>query len=363
MISRRKRLAAVSLALLVFTGFAAAEYVGTAPGSKSLGTVERGETIETRFYVVTDQSSPFTVKPSVIRVNSALLEGEGTEGFKPEEASQEDVTGWVDLTQDSYVVEPGDTKVVPLENGGVAQVSGEVEFDLHIPEDAEPGYHAVAVNLNPRFSQSDASGAQLQTMGLTQFRLFFRVPGEAVRDVKVLEVNSIRRGDDYARLDYLLKNNGTVTVRVNRFQTSVYSQFGNQTGTISSGGTYIKPGNTKVVQNHWRSPIVEGGEFRVRGELDYMTGSSILDSTINISEFIEVEDSDDQAADGVPWWLVLMALVVVGALMFYFEIDPVLIVAVLGIGAISAVVLAAGLPLYIVPLVIIMTVVILYYGR
>ncbi|MFB6204364.1 MAG: hypothetical protein ABEJ75_01830 [Candidatus Nanohaloarchaea archaeon] len=355
-------------AALLFTGIGAA-YVGTAPGVQNLGKLEPGKTYEAYFYIVTDRNNPFIIKPGYTRPHTSMLTGGKTSyGYVPANASGEDISSWVHLP-DTYQVNPSNVKVIQLRNGGVARANQKVEFEISIPKDAEPGWHAGAINLNPQFSASASGTTSVQTVGVTQFVFVFYVdretpPTRAIRDLKILGVNSLRTSEDQVRIDFLMKNNGTVTTKIQRAKTLIYNEVGNKTGKIIIGGERLAPGETRIVETYWSQQSLDAGIYRVEGKMSYITGSAYIDETINISKIIEIRQGPqpDGEKSRVPYWLVLMVLVLLGAMMYYFELDPVWIVVLLGLLGISLYIILTGLPLYLLGLLLLLSVGVLIYG-
>ncbi|MFB6208118.1 MAG: hypothetical protein ABEJ69_02110 [Candidatus Nanohaloarchaea archaeon] len=364
-----KKLVFLVLAAVLFTSLGAA-YVGTAPGVQDLGKLEPGGTYEAYFYVLTDRSEPFLIKPSYTRPHTSILtEGKKTRyDFNPKKASEEDISSWVTI-QDTYQVDPSNVQIIQLDNGGVARANQKVEFELTIPRNAEPGYHAGAINLNPKFSASASGTTSVQTVGVTQFVFVFYVdrdkpPTEPIRDLKILGVNSLRVSEDKVRVDFLMKNNGTVTTRVQRAKTMIYNQVGNKTGKIVVGGEYLAPGNTRIVQTYWKDQNIDPGTYRVEGQMSYITGSAYIDDTINVSEMVEIQSGPQTGDEGgkVPYWMVIMVLVLLGAMMYYFDLDPVWVLLLLGIVGISLYIVLTGLPNYLLGLLLLLSGAVLIYG-
>jgi len=354
----------VFAAILLMAYSAASTSVGTAPGTQNIGELDAGNSYEIHFYVTTRGiDSSFTIEPEFQRASASNYEREPDEnGFNPHEASQEDISDWIEFGQDTYSVNPNNERVTSLDGGGSVNYNEEVSYIINIPEDAEPGYHRGAVDLNPDLSGGGAGASSVSNIGLTQYNFYFKVPGHAERDLRTMDVRSVRTGDDSARFDFIVENNGTVTTWVQRSGTTVYNDLGEAAGEVSTGGQYIEPGQQEIISTYWNDEQVDGGEYRVRGDLNYITGNSIVDETISISDRIQVEETDEEESDSVPMWLILMTLVVIGVLMYSFEIDPILIASLLGIAGISAFVLMTGLPTYLIGVLIVITVLTLYYG-
>lgn len=347
----------------------AAGYIGTAPGVQYLGELERGQTYESYFYVESDRSSSFLVEPAFSRPHSTLVQqGLGRRGmpFDSSEYSAENMSSWLSFDQERFQVDPGVERSIQLEGGGSAIVDQRISFSVSIPEDAEPGYHARTVELNPQLAASGSGTASVSTVALTEFMFYFRVPGQAERDLRVLGVNGLRTGEDQVRVDFLVENNGTVTTDIESMTSNIYGQFGNMTGEVTVGAGRLSPGETRIAQTYWNSQNVEPGTYRVEGDLGYLTGNAYIDSTINVSDVIQVEQSDSQGptsgGGGMNTWLIIMGLVLATALMYYMEIDPVIIVLTVVAVSASALIMSTSIPNITIAAVIIATIGVVIYG-
>jgi len=360
-----RKLLILLILLVGLTYSAASTSVGTAPGTQNLGEFEPGESYEVFFYVTTRGiDSTFTIEPEFRSASTSDFEREPDEnGFNPEEASQQDMSDWIEFSQDTYNVNPNQENVASLDSGSSVRYNEEVSYTIHVPEDAEPGYHRGAVNLNPDIDAGGAGASSVANIGLTQYNFYFEVPGHAERDLRIMDVRSVRTGDNSARFDFIVENNGTVTTQVQRSDTEVFDDVGDEAGELSTGGQLIEPGQQEIISTDWTSDEVGGGEYRVRGDMNYITGDSIVDETVTISDHIQVEEDDEEEDTGsVSTWLVIMILVVLGVLMYSFEIDPIVIAAVVGVAGISALILMLGLPNYLIGILVLLTAAILYYG-
>lgn len=359
-----KALVLVALTVLVLN-LTAATSIGTAPGTQNIGELEPGSSYELHFYITTRGiDSSFTIEPEFRSASTSDFERsyDGS-GFNPEEASQQPKEDWVEFDQDTYNVNPVNENVASLDNGGSVVYNEQVSYTIDLPEDAETGYHRGSVNLNPNIEEEGVGGSSVMNLGLTQYNFYFRVPGYAERDLRIMDVRSVRTGEDSARFDFIVENNGTVTTQVRRSDTTVFDELGEESGEVSTGGQLIEPGQQEIISTYWRDSTVDGGEYRVRGDMNYITGRSIVDETISISERIEVEETDDSDDESqISIWLVLMTLIVLGALMYSFKIDPIIIAVVIMMIGISIFVMMTELPSYLIGILVVMTIASLYYG-
>lgn len=330
----------LGLAILLFAGFSSG-YVGTAPGMQDLGTLERGQSYESHFYILTDEPEPFLIEPDFTPAHTNVLREEEKESYEfvPEEASEENIASWVDFSRSSYRVDPSDVQLIRLDDGSVARTSQRVTYSIDVPSDAEPGYHMGAVDLNPDFDPDTDGPTSLRTVGLTQLNFVFRVPGKAERDLDILDVNSKRVDEDEVRVDFLMENNGTVTTKVQSADTTIYDSVGNKSGEVIITGDKLAPGETRIVQTYWNSDDIDVGEYRVEGTMSYITGSSYIDSSIDVPDQIEIETTEEPEEESIPLWMVAMVLLLVGAVMYYFEISPFWIAVILGMGALIVILL------------------------
>jgi len=104
--------------------------------------------------------------------------------FLAAEASQEDVGSWVEIPRNPLLLSPAKSKVVYLAGGGVVKANEEADVILHIPNNADPGYHAGSISLNPQLA-SRGSGTGVTTIAVTRFVFVFRVSGEARRQGEI----------------------------------------------------------------------------------------------------------------------------------------------------------------------------------
>lgn len=348
-------------ATVLMTSLGLSASIGTAPGVQDLGVIDKGETNEYRFYITTRGiDTPFLVNPEFNRESASMLEGRFDSSFESDSISQQDKMEWIDFYQDTYEVDPSERNIVSLEDGGTVVYNQEIEFTVSVPEDAESGYHMGTVDLNPEMDRRGVGASSVLNLGLTKYIFYFRVPGHAERDLNIMDVRAVRTGGEEARFDFIVRNNGTVTSWVRTARTEIFDREGVETGELTTGGQYIAPGESRVISTTWNNDQVEGGEYRVRGEMDYITGNSFVDETVSISDMVQVErESEEEGYSTL--WLVLIGLVILGVMMFSFKVDPIHIMAVLGAGGISWFIYWMGLPNYLIGVLITVTVALIVY--
>lgn len=360
----------IPLMIIGFLTQASAISVGAVPGVNDLGEVDRGKTYEVNFYLTTSAEQNVVVKPEIGPPLTSIMFPSQNRGydFEPEHASEEAIADWVTFRQEEFTANPEEETVVNLEDGG-ARVNGKITFDLKIPDNAEPGYHAASIDLHPELA--GGSGPQVVTLGVTQPTVVFEVPGRAERSLEVMRVNGLRSGDGRARIDLVVRNTGTVTTSLHDGDLQVLDGTGTKMTDLVPGKRRIKPGEVEVFQTSWDNHPndIEAGEYIVRGEANYITGNALVDETINIRDFIEIQQTENRTGEPggekketLPTWLILMLLILLGVIMYSFDIDPVWIVMIVGFAAISAFVLIMGLPTYLIVIALIMMAAVMYFG-
>lgn len=365
----RKEALIVSL-ILLFIGGSSATFIGTSPGVGEHGTLERGETYQFSFNVLTSAGTDFTITPAVKEPRTQFFEPDGENDpyeFDEEKASREDISDWVSFSQTNYRINP-ETEV----EGTNAE--GQIDYFIEVPRDAEPGYHAASIVMNNNLnSQSDGT---IATLGVIEYSFVFKVPGEVEKRLTVDNIRGLRSGDDRAVVELDVTNEGSVTVMLENYSSSIYTTNGEKIdGLEDRPNQKIAPGEKKTIQTNWfYSEDITAGEYRLRGSMDYMTGSAFLDDSFDISSFIEIEPSNNsqdgggnvlpsgKSGDSPPMMLIVIFLVLSGALLYAFEVDPLLIIMVLGMISIASFIWFAGLPIYLIGLVVITSAGIFYYG-
>ena len=341
--------------------------VGAAPGFIDIGEVERGETVERPIYITTNVDENFVVEPSLGPGRPSVKFSDGHNLGK--ETSDQEIKNWITL-ESSVDVNSSTQETVELSDGSSTNVEGEFEFTLEVPRDAEPGYHYGMIRLNPDFdSNGDQAGTRNWGETIVNFR--FRVPGEAERSVRVERVEGLRSGDNSAVIQMDVRNTGSVTVNLRDEGFEVHHQNGSDGVYLDT--TKIAPGEVKTIDTSWNTldEDLRAGEYRIQGQLNYMTGDAFVDETFSINDFIEIRPSNNETSSLVPsgdssqkmpTMLILMFLVLMGSIMYVFELDPLLIVMAVAILGISFFIWFSGLPMFLMALLLIISAGIFYYG-
>jgi hypothetical protein len=363
----QKKLVTLFFFTVVLSGLVSSAALGTVPGNIDFGTVEPGETVSTDLYLTVSDFPQDVIRldPQISSTASLQLDDSGDPDRYA--ISQEDFSDWISL--ENSVVNVSSSREVQLENGAVNS-DGRVTVVLEVPRDAEPGHHYGQLNLNPGVSTGSGGGSI--NWGETVPGIHFRVPGNAERQVSARDVRAFRRGQSSALVEVLLVNTGTVTVDTEGFTLDVLDAQGDVETTLPLSGTKLAPdgpNSSEWVQAYWDSGGQIGeGAYEVSGDVNYITGAATASGSFTLPGInrIEVrpEDPDDPSSGGggVPIWLVVILLSILGVLMWGFDIEPFWILTVLGVLGISAFILLSGISNMLIPVLLIVVGAIVYRG-
>ncbi len=307
--------------LLLISG-ASAISVGTAPGLYDLGELKPGRDYAFSFYLTTNSKSDLLVSLGYIRVHSDIYNRNhtGRYTFLPAEASQEEISSWVEIPKNTLLLSPSNVKIVNLETGGVVKAYGEANIILHVPEDAEPGFHAGAINLGPQIPSKAVRGTGVATFGITRFIFVFRVVGNAIRKGEIMTLVGSRVGGKKAKIDVLFRNSGTCTMEAWVDYLRLYDKFGNLTATLTSGRQKVKPGKVVALQAYWSGNDVKPGDYRAEARVNYLTGHATFEEKVSIPTSITIEREPGVVTNvGEFPWLNIILIIMIILLVLYWR--------------------------------------------
>lgn len=327
--------------VLMFAGSSAAVSVGVAPAYTDLGTVERGETAKLDIYLTTGSDTPFRVNPSFRQALGADKFGSGST-VPSDQVSEQDIEDWISFSQDNFAVIPNESNTVALGGGTLVSSNGRITMYIDVPEEgAEPGYHLGSIKASPVTGGDTGFGASVNALSRAQFS--FRVPGDAERQVQITDVNAFRVDDSIVRIDTRVENTGTVTTSTNSTRLLIENYVGENVENLDSEDTSLQPGEAEWISTFWEGEDVDEGEYTLKGSVNYMTGSAFTSESFSITDYVNVQpvnNTENQSGEptgnqSLPLWLVVMFLILVGVLMYSFEIDPMWIMVFLAFLATS----------------------------
>jgi hypothetical protein len=297
--------------------------VGTAPGVYDLGELKPGSNVAFRFYLMTNSANDMLVSLGYAPVHQEMYSRMETTLYRffPSEASEEDISSWIEIPRNPLLLSPARSKVVYLSGGGVVNANEEADIILHIPENADPGYHAGSIALNPQVV-ARGRGTGVLTVAVTRFVFVFRVAGDAKRRGEVTAMIGDRTDEQEAKVDVLFKNTGTCTLSARVIELKLFNKFGEQVTTLSSGVSIIRPNMIEPMTCGWFGESVKPGTYRAEVKVDYVTGNATAEGTVELPATIKVRRQvpSQQAVDLSLCGLLpqLMVVIVILALLVYW---------------------------------------------
>ena len=319
-----KALATICLIYLVSGAYAVS--VGTAPGVYDVGELKPGRDYPFAFYLTTNSRSDILVTVAYIKIHADIYDQEnhGRYTFIPKEASQEEIDNWIKIPRNQLVLSQNNVKDISLEGGGVVKAYGTVNVVVHVPEDAEPGYHAGAITLNPQMPSGEG-GTGVVTFGVTRFVFVFRVAGTAIRKGEIMTLYAERLEEKKARLNVLFKNTGTVSVEAWVDSLKLYDKIGNLTAELRPADrVLVKPGQITELHAIWQDDKVKPGSYRAEAVVSYLTGSASIDEKVDIPAAVQIGKKQEPlpiSVGGLPWMTIILIIIIILLLVYYFKED------------------------------------------
>jgi hypothetical protein len=351
--------------MLMIAGHAGAESIALSPASHELGEINRGSSKQVTVYVdAIGYDEPFRIEPEYDQPRTSSIMQEGSEIDRSQYSAQ-DISSWITFSQDSYTIDPNGT----MEANG-RTYDGQITYTINVPRSgSEPGYHAGSIN--PTIIRTeDASGFSASSIGLAVYSFNFKVPGTAYRELQY-NPRVIRTGTDQLTIVNRIVNQGTVTATVSETSFELQNMNGNLTASRSINSVKVPEGGSETVVTTINSEEVEAGNYRIEGTANFITGRATASDTFSLSDIVEVEPSELEETSGptgnfdnqsLPLWLVVMILVVFGVLMYSFGIEPVWILAAVGIVGISLYILFSSVPNIMLLVLLTVSGGLIYYG-
>lgn len=282
---RWMRVCVLLLLVTTLAGAAAGARIGVYPGTDYLGTIERGETVSVDLLLVDAPPGETATLQYMDPKAHDFKADDRNYPFSAENASQERIKDWVNLLDRRVELQEPTRMVV---DGRSVEANARVTYLLHVPEDAEPGYH-VGTFL-PQLS-SENGGSMLSMNALARHKFVFRVPGTAVRDVKILGFNGERIREDREAVHVVVQNSGTVTTTVG---VDPRVNAGNQSVSLSHRGVRLSPGQVKTVTAWWQLDDVSTGRYPASATASWLTGQTENNGTITVTGFTPAVDRSEQ---------------------------------------------------------------------
>ncbi len=301
--------------LCIFTGSAQSLSIGVSPGFVDLGEVRPGSTHLIEFFLITDSNTNLVVdmisSPGNPDFFSSSRPRTGYD-FNLSEASEEYSHRWVEFIENPVLLPPH-KKNFRTKAGRTLLANKRVTVILNIPENAEPGYHSSVIRFKPR-SGIQGAGLGIGTIASVEFRIIFRVSGNAVRSGYIAGFGS-RRAGGMEVIDVFFKNNGTVTMRVKASDIRIYGN--NESDIIARLKTtseFIRPGQIVALHAYLDTANINPGIYNISARVSWETGDYQDTGEIQIHP-PEMETTGAvvaQQAPGVfPFWVISMIILII----------------------------------------------------
>jgi hypothetical protein len=370
-----KKLVIAALLIAMISG-SLAQSTGAAPSFQSLGDVQPGQNQKVTVYVTaTSYDQTYTVNPEVEQPLASRYLDPQESPIPVEQFSEEDISGWVTFDQPTFAIDPTNSTPYVLSDGSSINANGEVTFTLSVPSDAEPGWHAGAISLNPEKTAEGAGyGAQTQTLSRPTFAFNVQTGEEPERRLEVVDARGIRTGESTARIDMRVANRGTVTTSIQSGEIDVYNrETENRIGGLSIGYYSFQPQQSEIISATITNDSLSQGSYMLNGSIDYSSSEAFVgQQTFALSSQIQSdpespedfnEGGDEQTEEaGTPMWLVGLFILVISAVLYSFGFDLFWILVAAGFIGIALFIVLTGVPNWVILVLLTTPVIILYYA-
>lgn len=228
-------------------------------------TISPGEVWSSSIKVVNVNSFPLTLYASVVNFEASGETGRGK--FTPlltddPEYKSTTLAGWIDVTQNPIIVEPGSSVKVP--------------FSIRAPENASPGGHYAAILVGTEPIRDPEAGPSISVTSLISSLIFTRVSGdiEESGNIRELSTDKLFYSEPQVPLSLRFENTGNVHL-LPQGEIAIFNMWGKERGVISVNQRTefgnVLPDSIRNFSYEWRgedSPL-EAGRYRVVATLSF----------------------------------------------------------------------------------------------
>ncbi len=301
------------ISIFINVGFSIS--IGAAPGYYNFGELDKGKKYAGNIYLVTTSDNDIYVSLSYRPPQAAFMTS-AKEGYKLQNASEEDVSKWFSFPLSSILLRPSEKTLIKLADGNLIYANRKATFYLNIPRNSEPGYHMGSIDLTPHLPAGKNAPA-VGTIGVTRVIVVFKVPGRAVRSGDIVAMEAERTGSNQARIDLLFKNTGTVTESAYPKEVKMFDNLGNVVAVLKGGAVKVKPGETKVMSVYWYSKDLKSGNYQVKATANWITGEVTKLGSVEVPQKIVKENVIRQPPSKFPWWLIILIVLVIMLIIYW----------------------------------------------
>ncbi len=259
--------------------------VGVSPRVLDLGEIEKGSSKVVSFFIITPSKEELLVRlgkqKGTLDFFSANLEYE----YIMQNYSEQDVTEWVNILRNPVVLKPQGEEIKTA-GGGVVRGWREVDFILKVPEDADNGYHSFIILPSPSVPSGPSTERfETKIVAVTGITGIFRVPGPALRQGSILDIETGGYTGDRLVVNVIFKNTGDTTISARAHTIKLYDLNGTLITELSSAQETLRPGEIKSLVALINPTILEtldSNIYEAEAEVSYTTGTATKTSTIRI---------------------------------------------------------------------------------
>jgi len=284
--------------------------VGVSPSVLELGELEKGSSRISRFFIVTSSDEKLIVQLETAKAEADFFYRSDYNKFLIN-YSEEDPSTWVEFFRNPVELIPSDKMAT---QAGYIKGWREIEFYVKVPDNSEPGYHAITIIPMPFFSTTYGGGVGIRS--IVSIPLLFKVPGAAIREGKILDINTGDYKDSKLEVNVFFKNTGTTTISSQADSIEIYDKYGRQVGSLKSSPALVKLGDTNKFTALWDVRGLEFGEYNASTKVCYRTGCAYKQAMIELYK-PKVPLVYPEEKKPFPFWIIVMIIIAIITYIIY----------------------------------------------
>jgi hypothetical protein len=305
----------ILLFLIFFSQAYAKDFsVGVSPSFIDLGEIQQDSSKPVNFFIVSPSNETIIVYLQAVQ---PLIDFFGNAKYKDYvfNYSEEPVSSWVQTFSNPVELKPtGELQTY----GGSIRGWREVNFLLNVPKNAEPGYHLVEIIPKPSLPQTSLGQVGVQIATVTPVFILFKIPGNAIRDGKILDITTGSYTGNGLQLLVHFLNTGTVTVSARAEEIKIFDSQGNLIKTLSSSQEKVRPNEKKVLTAFLPLDGIKEGEYQVYAKVNFISGSVEKNSTIKILPALAFAPKPAKPFEFPFWILILVGIIIIIIIAYRF---------------------------------------------
>ncbi len=260
---------------VIFSIPSLSQSVGVSPVRINLGELKGGSTKLVSFYVISPSEKTLLVKLEPERSN---LDSIGKNLIT--NLSEEDISSWIKIINNPVELRP--TNETLKTTGGLIRGQREISFLVEIPNNSEPGYHAIDIKPVPLESPEATAPVGGRVVAIVSVKVLFDIIGNALRRGIILDTETGKYVGDKLEINNYFQNTGTVTISASGTQ-KIYDKEGNLKEVLFLSKQYLKPKEIKVFRGLLPTTGLSLEDYNVYTVIDYTTGKAEKSSTITLT--------------------------------------------------------------------------------